>query len=169
MGGIDPEMLEMQSLVYTPTEPLDLGVMAGLGVGAPWAMGKLMGSPMSLGRSALYGFGPSVMPLTALSDTANIFLGPLADPRYQLGMRGYLSSLGHGVQKNIQQMSEASKAARERYGALGIPIQMVHGLMNPVTSAMYLGRSVKDYMAGPAGPQAAVQAEGAINRALGRM
>jgi hypothetical protein len=169
LGGIDPSKLEMPSLVYTPTEPLDLATMGAFGVGAPWLFGKAMGSPVSLGRAATYGFGPVVLPLTAVGDVANMFLGPMADPRYQLGMRGYFESLGHGVKKNIEQVSEAAREARRRYGAMGIPVQMAHGIMNPVTSAMYLGRSLKDWMLGPSGAESALRAEGAVDRALGRM
>jgi hypothetical protein len=46
---------------------------------------------------------------------------------------------------------------------------MTHGLMNPITSAMYLGKSLKEYLMGPPGEDAALEAHGAVNRALERM
>lgn len=166
--GLDPEQLKMPDLLHTPTEPLDLATLAGMGVGAPYLFSRLMGSPLSLGRSAMLGFGPVGMPIAAVGDVANTFLGPLSDPRYQLGMRGYLPSLAAGVAKNIKQLGEAGHEARERYGAFGIPVQMAHGIVNPVTSAMYLGKNLKDALLSKEGQDMALQVSESVAAALER-
>jgi hypothetical protein len=167
--GFDPSQFEIPSLVYTPTEPLDLGTMGALSVGGPWLFSKLMGNPISLGRAAALGFGPVALPFGVVGDITNTFLGPVADPHYQLGLRGYWDSLGRSVGKNIKQVGTAAQEARERYGALGIPVQMTHGLMNPITSAMYMGKNLKEYLLGPSGGESALGAHDAVNKALERM
>ena len=159
--------LKAPELLYAPTAPSDVGLAAGMGVGMPWLFGKMTRNPMSLGRSAAVGFGPTALPLTAVGDAANMFMGPLADPRYQLGMQGYWNSFGKGVQRNVKQLGESGREAKSRYGALGIPVQMFHGLMNPLTSSMYLGKNVFDLLQSKEGQDMALKAEAAVKCALG--
>ena len=164
----DKPITEMPSLTYTPTTPSEISLAAALGVGAPWALSKAVGNPITLGRSAYLGFGPVAMPIMGLQDTLQTVAGPLVDPYYQAGERGYLESLGKGISRNIEQVSKAESELKEKYGLLGLPIQMAHGVMNPVTSTLYLGRSLKDWLMGPEGQNAAMSASDAVQRSLER-
>ena len=158
---------EIPSFAYTPTEPLDLGITAGTGVGLPWAFSKMMKKPISLGRSAAIGFGPVGTPIAGAMDAAGILMGPLADPEYQAGNRGYLEAVRASAQRNMEQIGRGSAEARRKYGLMGVPAQAVHGVFNPVSSTLYLAKNLRDYLSTKEGQDNAQAAEYCIARALG--
>jgi len=120
--------------VSAPVSPTDLAVTALTYGGVPYAMSRLpllsrmFGPPASLGKSLVSSLGPGAFPLIGASDVAQSLLGPSS------------------MSSRIDEMREAGRTAAKRYGALALPIQALHGVLNPVTSIGYglssLGRAV---------------------------
>lgn len=125
---------------------------AGMMTAFPWLLsripraGRAMGfdKPMTLGQSFKYGFLPSFLPLSAGIEGISHLAAPFSDPQRVRGERGYWKSVGESFRGAQEGLAERGAEARARYGMLGIPLQMFHGVMNPLASLSYLGRSVGD-------------------------
>jgi hypothetical protein len=159
--------------VGAPVSPFELGLTGGLGAALPYGfnrLGRALGGktpPVSLARSAVQSFGPTFLPITAAFEGIQLGLNPLSDPRYKRGDIGYVKSLGEGVKGSIDTLAERGRQARKKYGLLGVPVQALHGILNPITSTAYLARSLKDSLMGKASEDAALNADNAITAALG--
>lgn len=168
VSGEDTER-EPISTLTTPVTPKDVAVNLGYQVGAPYLMSRfgLFGDkPTTLGESVVAGFSPRYTPMLAGLEALGMFLSPLSDPAYQSDKIGYLASLGRGLKSNIKQVGEASRYARENYGGWGVPIQVFHGILNPLHSTAYAAKEIGKYMMGKEGEVAALRAESDIRDAL---
>lgn len=135
-------------LVYAPTDPVDVGLAGGLSVGVPYLVSRIYGSPNPLRRSLAYSFGaPSVVGGTMM-DVGRILLNPLTDPKYTKGQQGYLKSVGEGFNRGMDYLDAAGVETRNRYGVAGIPIQALHGILNPVTGLSSLARAASRKLSG---------------------
>jgi hypothetical protein len=90
----------------------------------------------------------------------------LNDPAYQSGEQGYFDSVARHVGANVDELGRAAREARERYGALGLPVQMLHGISNPLSSTLYLLKNIKDTLVGKEGAALAVRAQAEIAASL---
>ena len=157
--------------IGAPVEPLELGITAGMGL-LPMAVSKvpkLWGGktePMSIGKSFKLNFGPAFMPASAIFEGLGFAMNPLEDPQYQRGERGYLSSAWKGMQASAERFGERGAEARRRYGLAGIPVQVLHGIMSPLSALGYLGGTVKDMFVGDQAPAYANKAASAVASAL---
>jgi hypothetical protein len=107
-----------------------------------WLWGKKPKHPMSLGESFKFNFAPAFVPMTAGFEALNHLLAPLSDPMRKRRERGYWKSVGESFKGGMEGLAEGGAEARARYGAFGIPLQMFHGIMNPLASLAYLGQQV---------------------------
>jgi len=111
--------------------------------------GTLKGPPPTLGHAFKSVFLPSFLPIAGTFELGGHMLSPIGDPQYRGGQRGYWKSVGesyHGARENL---AEQGAQARARYGPFGIPLQMFHGVMNPLASLGYLGQQVGDMFKKP--------------------
>lgn len=115
----------------------------------PWALSRasyLVGrkpkDPMSLRQAFKMNFMPAWLPITGAFEVGGHLLSPMSDPQYRAGERGYWKSVGQSMKGARRHMAESGAEARERYGLFGIPLQMFHGITNPITSLSYLGEQV---------------------------
>lgn len=173
--------------VSAPSNVGETGVMLGgnLGVGAamtamtnrsakrrniaeklpPPTIGKGLES-MSPGSLLSRAFGPGAIIPTAAFETARIAMNPLSDPLYRRGQRSYLKSVGEGFRGQMDNMEEREKEVSDKYGLAGLPMQAFHGILNPITSLGYAGRSAKNFLLGKQGEALVTVAESAISKAL---
>lgn len=107
-----------------------------------WLYGKKPENPMTLGQSFKFNFIPSFLPFAAGFETLGHALAPLGDPLRQRGERGYFKSMGENFKGAREGLADQGAAARAHYGALGMPLQAFHGIMNPLASLAYLGQQV---------------------------
>ena len=70
------------------------------------------------------------------------------DPLYHNGQRGYLKSVAKGYEGQLDSMQAREKETREKYGPLGLPVQALHGVMNPISSIGYAARAGKNFVMG---------------------
>lgn len=165
----EEEAHEPISTLTTPVTKSDIALNLGYQVGTPYLMSRmgLFGDKKeSLGEAVAAGFSPRYTPMLAAFELGGTLASPLSDPAYQSDRIGYFTSLGRGVQKNIQQIGEASDYARKNYGALGVPVQVFHGLLNPLHSTAYMANEIRKYMMGKQGEAVALRAERSIQDAL---
>ena len=137
---------------YRVTSPATVGgVAAGLGVmtAFPWLwtrksylLGRKPKEPMTLGQSFKFNFVPNVLPVTAGFEAANHLLAPFSDPLHKRKERGYWESVGESAAGAREHMADSGASARSHYGLLGMPVQMYHGITNPLASLAYLGQQV---------------------------
>lgn len=122
---------------------------------------------ITLGGAAKMMFLPT-LPYTVLREGLGL-VRPLSDPKYQRGERGYAESLWEGKLGDVEQLDQKVKETRDRYGrVLGAPVQMVHGLLNPVTSLMSGVKSIKNLFAGDQATPRVAAADAAVGRSLGQ-
>jgi len=171
--GLEAAAAQAERGMLMPVSPGEVGLAAGAGVALPWAVsraGRLIGrtpkNPLSLRQSALLSFGPKFLPAAALFEALGYGLSPLTDPAYQRGERSLPSSIYEGMKGSVQAVGQRGQEARERYGALGIPVQALHGILNPMSSIAYMGGALKDFVFGTDGKQLAQQAGPAVQGAL---
>jgi hypothetical protein len=50
--------------------------------------------------------------------------------------------MGESFKGAREGLADRSAEARARFGAFGVPLQMFHGIMNPLASLSYLGKEV---------------------------
>jgi len=165
MAAPEDEVSRGPVTAWAPTDPGELATSGGMSIAAPMLISRLMRSPISLPQALSWGIGPLSLPISAVADTAGIAASPLADPKYQSGERGYFEALGPGLENQIRYMGQKSREARERYGPLGIPVQALHGIWNPVSGTAYMLKNLRDTFLDKAG-HAALRAEQAIARSL---
>jgi len=158
MEKASPAIQEQESKAYRQESgqrvqaPSTIGGAAtavAVGPGFPWLLtrgshlwGQKPKKPMTLGESFKFNFIPSVLPFAAGFEGLTHALAPLSDPLRRRGERSYLASVGESFKGAREGLAESGADARARYGAFGIPIQMFHGIMNPVASLAYLGQQV---------------------------
>ncbi len=162
--------------VSAPVSPGELGVSTALNVGSNYAVPRVLnkiplkalhGELPHVGEAALQTYGPKYIPLTiATAMGINHLMAPMSDPLYRQGRRGYLESVSEGIGGSADALAERGREARGRYGVGGIPVQMVHGILNPVASLAYGGRSLHNLMRSKEGSDLAMSAEQSIRDAL---
>lgn len=178
---IDADTYRRTRSVGAPINPGEVGAMVGgnLAVGGVLtALGnrsaKIQAAKTgripeihSMNPGAILGraFGPGSIIPTAAIETARIAMNPLSDPLYRKGDRTYMQSVGEGFKGQLDQMGERQAETRGKYGLKGIPIQAFHGILNPISSLAYAGRSAKDLVLGKQG-SLAERAKSAISKAL---
>jgi hypothetical protein len=114
------------------------------------APGKLKAPAPTLGQAFKSVFLPSFLPVAAaLEFGLGHALSPIGDPQYRGGQRGYWQSVGESYRGAKENLAEQGAQARARYGPFGIPLQMFHGMMNPLASLGYLGQQVGDMFKKP--------------------
>jgi hypothetical protein len=135
--------------VQAPTTIGETATAASIMTALPWAIsrgsylwGQKPKNPMTLGASLKFNFIPSVLPFSAGFEALGHTLAPLSDPLRQRGERSYLSSMGESLKGAREGLADRSAEARARFGAFGVPLQMFHGIMNPLASLSYLGKEV---------------------------
>lgn len=154
--------------VNAPVTPIELGVSGALQTAVPYGLSKLTGGGLTLGQAAKNVVHPSgFMPLAATTGALSL-LKPLGDPRWRRGERGYFSSLHESVKGEADNLAEAGRNARERYGLAGVPIQAFHGMLNPIPSLYHGVTSMKDLIMGKEGQAMIARAETLIDKALFR-
>lgn len=136
----EPERPERS--ISAPVTPGELGTAAVENVGIPWGISRVLSGPTSVAGVAKSMFGPAALPFNSAFDVIGAATGPLSDPMYQSGQRGYLASIGPSFNRKLDELGDAQRETEQKYGVLGTPIQALHGLMNPLTSASYLVRGV---------------------------
>jgi hypothetical protein len=156
------------STLFTPTTAPEIGLAGGLQVGVPYLVGRtgFFGTPLTMGQSAAAALGPAAIPFTAATDIGGTVLAPLSDPAWRSDRAGYLESVGHAARRNLARFGEAAEEARRKYGPLGIPLQALYGVLNPVTGLGYALSNIYDTMAQKRGEAVACRAESAIRAAL---
>lgn len=155
---------------WAPVSPGELGFAGATTVAAPWLLSKGLSkvtgaAPMSLGEAGRWAFGPIGLPWAVGGDLLSMATSPLSNPAYQAGHVGYLGALGPGIENEIRNISRSSREAREKYGLLGLPVQALHGIWNPVTSSLYALKNIRESLFDKAGSVAA-KAESVVARAL---
>ncbi len=140
----------------------------GLRAAAPWlnkdSIAKLVqkGSTPERAKAVVDRALRTASPRTTLKDSVKSFLTPslsgvalsqlmtlarpFSDPKYKRGERGYASSWWEGQKGDAERLGQKAREATQRYGVSGIPLQALHGLLNPVSSLLYGGGAVKDYL-----------------------
>lgn len=139
---------EMVTQLVTPT---DIGMTGAAMVGAPYLMGKykLFGAtPVSLGEAASSGLGVASFPVMGLGNLMSWASGPLRDPKYQKGERGYLSSIIPSIETQADVMKMQAREVAKRYGLLGLPVQAFQGIMNPLTGTVFATKELKKALTG---------------------
>ncbi len=132
-----------------PVTPGEIAAAGGLGVAAPWLGSKLTTiaglskAPLTLREAASWSVSPKFFGPAVLADTLTSGLGALSEPGYQSGRLNYLNAVRRAFNRKVKGVALASREARERYGLLGIPLQVLHGIWNPVSSMAYMLRSMK--------------------------
>lgn len=162
--------------VTAPVSPAELAVSIPVNVGSIYGTQRLLNKlpfkslhekAPTLAESAGQMYGPKYIPLTMLTSTLlNHARAPLDDPLYRSGKRSYMKSFSEGVQGSADALGEQGSEARKRYGAAGIPLQMMHGVLNPISSLVYGGRSVRNLLRSKQGSDLAIAAEKSIIDAL---
>jgi hypothetical protein len=163
--------------VSAPVSPGETALSVGLNTGINYAVPRLLQhiphkalkpeSVPSVGESAWQLFGPDyVVPNMAVSFGLNTLTAPMADPLYHQGKRSYLKSVGEGALGAAEAMRQRSHEARERYGVGAIPLQMFHGVMNPVAGLTYAGQSLGRLLSTKEGSFLALRAEEQVKRAI---
>lgn len=97
----------------------------------------------TLGSAAKSFLTPS-LPGAAVSQLMTL-ARPFSDPKYKRGERGYAASWLEGQKGDAERLGQKAEEATQRYGVAGVPLQMLHGFLNPVSSLVYGGSAVKDY------------------------
>jgi hypothetical protein len=153
--------------VMAPVEPIDWGVTGAAAVGMPLAIARLKNKPMTLGQAAASAVGPKAVPYTAVAELVSILgINPMRDPQYRRGTRGYFKSVGEGLAGQAEDFGRKSEELRNRYGALGLPLQALHGVLNPISGVTYAGKSFKDLLMGKQGALLAKSAEAQVVASL---
>ena len=179
-GSLESEAFKNYSPLGAPETPQSAAVQAGEYVAMPYATGKVIehapgwwarlrgsaapaaaaaGEGMTLGKAINWGIGPAgFVPMSVMSGLSSA-LTPLGDPHYRRGERGYIKSVGEGIKAESSELARKGEAARRKYGLLGVPVQLWHGVTHPIASLYFGGKSLSDYMGSRAGENTAMQAQ----------
>jgi hypothetical protein len=159
----------VQSTTNLPVDVSDIALSQAPLVGSAYLMGRL-GFPSiqpGLGGAVKATFGPLGLPMYGLSELVGLGAAPFSDPAYQVGRKGYFGALGEQLGRNVEAVGEAGRSAREKYGPLGLPVQALHGILNPVSSSLYLLKNLKETFTGREGETRAKEAQFVVARTLG--
>ena len=126
-----------------PVQPGEIATSLAYSAAVPAALNFLQNKPVSLLGSIGQAFSPAMLPANAVGD---VLTAPFFDPEYQLGDKGYLNSLASGISERANRIGEMGRQVRNRYGVLGIPLQALHGMLNPVSGSLYGLRSLHNYL-----------------------
>ena len=181
-GSLESEAFKNYSPLGAPETPQSAAVQAGEYVAMPYVTGKVIehapgwwaklrgsaapaaaaaaaGEGMTLGKAVNWGVGPAgFVPMSMMSGLSSA-LTPLGDPLYRRGERGYLKSVGEGIKAESSELARKGEAARRKYGLLGVPVQLWHGVTHPIASLYFGGKSLSDYMGSRQGENTAMQAQ----------
>ncbi len=168
---------QLESLAYrrsaqvsAPVSIGEMGATAGFGVALPKILSHvpfLGGHSMSWKDSAKTFVSPKGIAPTAMIATGMSALHPLEDPQFRRGERSYAKSWWEGMKGESENLGEKAQEARKQYGAWkGAPVQMLHGMLNPIPSMMYGARSIKDYLSSKQGAVVIARAATVIDRLL---
>ena len=164
---LEAKAYRRNATVMAPVDPVDWAVTGAAATGVPLAISHLKQKPMSFGQSVASAVGPKAVPYTALAELVSILgINPMRDPLYRRGNRGYWKSVGEGLSGQAEDIGRKGEELRNRYGALGLPLQALHGVLNPISSAVYAGKSFKDLLMGKQGSLLAKTAEAQVLCAL---
>lgn len=153
--------------VMAPVTPAEWGVTGAAATGVPYIVAALKQKPITIREAISSAAGPGALPYTALGELVTVLgINPLRDPLYQRKERGYWQSVREGMAGQIEDIGRKSEELRKRYGLLGLPLQAVHGVLNPISGIAYAGKGIKALLSGPEGPTRAKQAELRILEAL---
>jgi hypothetical protein len=135
--------------VMAPSTIGETATAATLMTALPWALsrgsylwGQKPKDPMTLGQAFKFNFVPSFLPFAVGFEALGHALAPLSDPQRKNKERGYWRSVGESYEGARDYLAERGAEARARFGPFGIPLQMFHGIMNPIASLAYLGQQV---------------------------
>lgn len=170
---LQEEAYRSSASVAAPVSPTDLGITTAMQIGLPMGMSRI---PYLSGGHAPVGpkgalemwMGPRFFLPTAAISSLGAVMRPIGDPLYRTGKRSYIKSVHEGVKGEAQNLLRAGGEARERYGAFGIPLQALHGVMNPIASLYAGGKSIYDLAMGKTGEDMALRAEASISDALSK-
>lgn len=110
---------------------------------APRLLGRIPAGAMSLGGALKSVVAPAFLPMSAAMEVGTNYLtAPLSDPQYQRGERSFAGSVGKAYSDSADTVGDRGAELRARYGVAGVPGQMLHGIMNPLASFGYLGKSL---------------------------
>lgn len=166
--------------VSAPVNPGEVALTAGTATGANYLMPRLIEkirpqrvqpghapeAMPSVGRAAWQVAGPDyVAPNILISTMIDTLGAPLKDQLYRQGKRGYLKSVGEGALGSAEAMRQRSHEARDKYGIGGVPLQMFHGVLNPVAGLTYAGQSLGRLLSTKQGSLLALEAESQVKRA----
>jgi hypothetical protein len=160
------------SFVYAPESLLGAGA-ATAGAVVPQKilphlpLAKRLFNPTTWREAASSGLGAAALPFNALVEMGTLGAAPWGDPLYQRGERGYFGSLSEAAKSRMDQFEQAGKNTRERYGALGAPIQALQNTFNPLTGTAFTGRELYKALNGPTAEELAMEAEKDLSKYLG--
>jgi hypothetical protein len=151
-----------------PVTPGELAMAGGMSIGVPWVISRATASPMSLGEAAKWSVTPKGTGAMIFNDILGTGLGAFNEPGYRSGQQGFLSATGSAFGRQVRGIGQASREARERYGLLGVPLQALHGIWNPLSSTAYMLKSMRDSVFDKAGA-AARDAQVAVRKSFKEM
>lgn len=162
--------------VSAPVTPGETAMQVGINTGINYVTPRILQNipnkhirpdeVPTVGGAAWQLFGPDyVAPNLAVNLGLNTLTAPLSDPLYHQGKRSYLKSVGEGALGSAEAMRQRSHEARDKYGVGAIPLQMLHGLMNPVAGLTYAGQSLGRLLSTKEGCLLALEAEDRVKRA----
>lgn len=123
-------------------------------------------NPTPTVNNALKTYMFPTLPSMAIGGALSAFR-PLSDSKYKRGERGYVSSWWEGQKGDAEQIGQKAKDVKDRYGpVLGAPLQVFHGLTNPIASLIHGGQAVKDYFTGKQAALRVAHADDVIRRAI---
>jgi hypothetical protein len=137
-----------------PTTVGSTALALGIGAALPIGVNRIhrMASPLTEKmpwREALsLQFLPSAIPWTAGFEGLTHAMAPMTDPAYKRGDRGYLGSVYKSFRGAQEGLAERGAEVRQRLGVAGIPVQMFHGVMNPMASVANLGHQTRKALFG---------------------
>lgn len=168
---LESEAYRATAEVAAPVEPKDIAATAAFNTAFPMVISripKIGGDPVNFGGAVNMAVGPrGFLPMTVAN---SVFSGlrPLGDPQWQKGNRSYLKSFHENIKGQAHNLARKSEEARDRYGLAGVPLQAVHGVMNPIASLYHGGETLYNLLMGKKGEDMAVRAESAIHEALAK-
>ena len=136
------------ALTYMPVSPLEIGSTLATGALADYAMGNLprlwnkAAPKMSVPKAFATSISPLWLPAMGTFEAINLLGSAALNPNRESGPIGYLKDVKNQLSTRADEVEEAGVRARKRYGLAGIPVQLLHGLLNPMSSLAYLAKSV---------------------------
>ena len=171
---LEAQNYRQSRMTNVPTTPGEIGASVGLGTGMTWAVPRLMNKfrnkpsltpPPTVGEAAKASFGPGMLPITGAFELANLAMNPMADPKYQRGERSYMQSAKEGWKGTQERFGKSQEDVRNKYGLLGLPVQALHGILNPITGLAYAGTGIYDKLTGKEGGELITQADMLVDKA----